>query len=89
MRPSDVKPITYLKTNAPKLLAAINKTRREVVITQNGEPKAVLVDIESYERTQNALALLRLVNQSEAEIRKGRHLSTGEVRSKLAKAIGK
>ena len=40
----DIKPITYLKSKAPDLLKQINETHRPVIITQNGEPRAVLQD---------------------------------------------
>ena len=45
----DIKPITYLKSRAADLLKQINETHRPVVITQNGEPKAVPLDPESNE----------------------------------------
>ena len=54
----DIKPITYLKANAAELLKQINETRRPVVITQNGEPRAVLQDPESYENMRNAIGIL-------------------------------
>jgi prevent-host-death family protein len=41
---SDIKPVTYLKSNTADLLEQINETHRPVIITQNGEPKAVLQD---------------------------------------------
>jgi prevent-host-death family protein len=46
---SDIKPITYLKTKAAALLDQVNETHRPVVITQNGEPNAVLQDAQSYD----------------------------------------
>ena len=45
---TDVRPITYLESRAADLLKQINETRRHVVITQNGEPKAVLQDPTSF-----------------------------------------
>jgi prevent-host-death family protein len=42
----EIKPITALKTGAARLLRAVGKTRRPVVIAQSGEPKGVLVDFE-------------------------------------------
>ena len=46
----DIKPVSYLKSRSAELLAQINETRRPVIITQNGEPKAVIQDAESYEK---------------------------------------
>lgn len=68
----DIKPVTYLKSKAASLLDQINDTRRPVIITQNGEPRAVLQDPESYESMRNAIGLLKLVAQGEEDIRSGR-----------------
>jgi len=68
----DIKPVTYLKSRAADLLNQINETQRPVIITQNGEPRAVLQDPKSYENMRNAIGLLKLVAQGEADIRSGR-----------------
>lgn len=65
----DIKPVTYLKANAAELLNHINATHRPVVITQNGEPRAVLQDPESYESMRKALMLLKLISIGETEIK--------------------
>ena len=66
-----VKPISYLKANAAKMLNNLAE-RRLYVITQNGEAKAVLQSLEEYERTQETLALLKLVAMGKTAIADGR-----------------
>jgi prevent-host-death family protein len=73
------RPITYLKSRAADLLKQINETHRPVVITQNGEPKAVLQDPESYENMRNAIGLLKLISQGEEDIKTGISKSQEEV----------
>jgi prevent-host-death family protein len=68
----DIKPVTYLKSRAADLLNQINETHRPVIITQNGEPRAVLQDPESYENMRNAIGILKLVSQGETDVRNGR-----------------
>jgi prevent-host-death family protein len=68
----DIKPVTYLKSRAAELLNQINETRRPVIITQNGEPRAVLQDPKSYENMRNAIGILKLISQGEADIRNGK-----------------
>ena len=75
----DIKPITYLKSRAADLLKQINETHRPVVITQNGEPKAVLQDPESYENMRNAIGILKLISQGEEDIKAGKSKSQEEV----------
>lgn len=68
----DIRPISYLKSHSAKMLKQVNETHRPVIITQNGEAKAVLQDTESYENTRRAMGLLKLMVQSEEDIRQGR-----------------
>ncbi len=75
----DIKPITYLKSKAPDLLKQINETHRPVVITQNGEPRAVLQDPKSYENMRNAIGILKLLSQGEEDVRRGKTKSPEEV----------
>ena len=85
----DIRPITYLKSRAADLLRQVNRTRRPVIITQNGEPKAVLQDPKSYESMRNALGLLKLIAQGEEDIRKGKVTPQQDVFSRVKKAIAK
>ena len=75
----DIKPITYLKTRAADLLKQINQTRRPVIITQNGEPRAVLQDPQSYENMRNAIGILKLLSQGEGDIKAGKVKTQAEV----------
>lgn len=56
-----IKPISYLKANAAEVLLDLAERREPMVITQNGEAKAVLQDVASFEQTQETLALLKLL----------------------------
>jgi prevent-host-death family protein len=58
---SQVKPISFLKANAAEVLKRLTEQREPLVITQNGEAKAVLQDVASFEETQEALALLKIL----------------------------
>lgn len=84
---SDIKPITYLKANAAELLKYINETHRPIIITQNGEAKAVLQDPESYESMRKALSLLKLVSMSEEEVRQGKTIDNESVFSSIEKKL--
>jgi prevent-host-death family protein len=75
----DIKPVTYLKSRAADLLKQINETHRPVIITQNGEPRAVLQDPQSYEDMRNAIGILKLISQGEEEIKDGKSKPQEEV----------
>ncbi len=80
---TDIKPITYLKSHSADMLKQVNETHRPIVITQNGEPRAVLQDPESYENMRNAIGMLKLIAQGEEDIRKGNTSSQDEVFAEL------
>ncbi len=75
----DIRPVTYLKSRAAALLKQINETRRPVIITQNGEPRAVLQDPKSFEDMRNAIGILKLISQGEEDIKKGNAKTQKEV----------
>lgn len=76
---TDIKPVSYLKAHSAELLQQVNDTHRPIVITQNGEPRGVLQDAESYENMRKALSLLKLLAQSEDDIRNGELLNQQHV----------
>lgn len=85
---SQVKPISHLKAHAAEILSDLSERREPLVITQNGEAKAVLVDVVSYEETQSALALLKILALGNREIEEGRVRPFKEVVGRLrAKAV--
>jgi prevent-host-death family protein len=69
---SQVKPISQLKAHAAEILLDLAKRREPLVITQNGEARAVLQDVVSYEEIQSTLALLKLLALGNREIEEGR-----------------
>ncbi len=83
----DIRPVTYLKSRAADLLAQLNKTHRPVIITQNGKPRAVMQDPESFERMKTAIGLMKLLVQGEEEVRLGRTYGQDEVFRKLRKML--
>ena len=84
---SDIKSISYLKSRAADLLSQINETHRPVIITQNGEPRAILQDPESYENMRNAIGLLKLISQGESDVRNGRVKPQDEVFKDIEKLL--
>ena len=83
----DIRPITYLKAKSPDLLRQVNATRRPVIITQNGEPRGILQDPESYSKMRDALSLLKLINQSEVELRHGKTVDHADMMTQLRQSI--
>ncbi len=72
MKPTtNIKPISYLKANASDVVNQLQEQREPMIITQNGEAKMVVQDIESYEKTQQTLALLKILALGQRQIDAG------------------
>ena len=68
-----VKPISYLKANAAAIIHDFEKgVQHTLVITQNGEAKAVLMDIKTFDENQETISMLKLLAQSNHSIQQGR-----------------
>ena len=86
---ADVIAITDLKADAAELLRSIAEEERTVTVTQNGEPRAVVMAISTYERWRAALALLKLVNHSEHSISAGAVVTQDEAFRRAEAAIAR
>ena len=84
---NDIKPITYLKSRTADALKQINETHRPIIITQNGEPRAVLQDPESYENMRNAIGILKLITQGEDDIKNKNTKSQNDVFKNIEKVL--
>ena len=89
MKPSqDIKPVTYMKTHSADLLKEVNKRRHPIVITQNGEARAVILDINSYEKQKETTLMLKLVAQGESDIKSRRFMEQSKLFARLDKKLG-
>jgi len=78
-----IKPISYLKANAAEVLQELAAQREPLVITQNGEAKAVIQDVASYEETQETPAFLKILALGNQLVAQGRVKPLAEVVKKL------
>ncbi len=83
----DIKPISYLKAKTADVIKSVNENKRLIIITQNGEAKAVIQDIKSYENLQNSLSLLKLIIQSENDIDNNKTINQKEMFDSLEKKL--
>ncbi len=80
---TQVKPISYLKANAAQVLTDLSAHREPLLITQNGEAKAVLQDVASYEQAQETLALLKVLALGNQDLAAGRVKPMAQVLTRL------
>ena len=85
---SQIKPISYLKAHAAEIVRNMSEQRGPLAITQNGEAKVVLQDIESYEQTQETMALLKILALGNRQIEEGKVEPAAMVIKRLRKHRG-
>ena len=82
-----IRPISYLKSHTAEVVRDLTDQREPMVITQNGEAKAVIQDVKSYEEIQETLALLKILALRNEQIKAGRVTVASEAISKLRKKL--
>jgi prevent-host-death family protein len=78
-----IRPISYLKAHAAEIVRNLAKQQEPMVITQNGEAKVVIQDIESYEQTQHTMALLKILALGMRQVEEGNVLPAEDVIKRL------
>lgn len=68
----NIKPISYIKANASQVLDHVCESHVPYVVTQNGEARGVILDVDTYQKMQDGLKLFKLFAQSESEISRGK-----------------
>ena len=86
-RAARIKSISYFKANATEILQELGEVGEPMIITQNGEAKAIVQDIVSYEKTQETLALLKILALANRNIEEGRYRPAKDVFSDLRKRL--
>jgi prevent-host-death family protein len=85
---SQIKPISYLKAHAAEIVRNLGEQREPLVITQNGEAKVVMQDIETYEQTQETLAFLKILAIGTRQIEEGKVQPAENVINRLRERRG-
>lgn len=84
MKLSDrIRPISYLKAHAAEIVRTLGDRGEPLVITQNGEAKAILQDIDSFEKTQETMALLKMLALGNRQIDAGRVTQAADAIARL------
>jgi prevent-host-death family protein len=83
----DIKPISYVKAHTADVFKQIEEKNNPVVITQNGEAKAVLMNVNYYQNIMDAINLLKILSIGERDIKNGDILSEEEMDKRIEKIL--
>ena len=84
---SRIRPISYLKAHAAEIVRTLGERGEPVIITQNGEAKVVIQDIDSYEETQETVALLKILALGSRQVEAGRVQPAADVVARLRRKL--
>ncbi|MFO1161613.1 MAG: type II toxin-antitoxin system Phd/YefM family antitoxin [Reyranellaceae bacterium] len=86
-RASRIKPISYFKAHAAEIIQELGEVGEPMIITQNGEAKAIVQDIVSYEKTQETLALLKILALGEKDVQEGKTVPVADAMKRVRERI--
>mgnify|MGYP001570534180 CR=1 FL=1 len=75
----DVLPMAKFKTRASEMIHRVRQDKRPLVITLNGEPAAVLISPEDYDRRVYAERVREAIHEGLADVKAGRTISDDDL----------
>ena len=85
----DIRPISYVNAHTADIMRQVEQKNNPVVITQNGEARAVLMNVGYYQNIMDAINLLKILSIGENDIKNGRVFSEEEMDKKVEALLGK
>lgn len=84
---SDIRPISYVKAHTAEMIKQVEDKKNPIVITQNGEAKAVLMDVDSYQNLINSVNLMKIISIGENDFKKNRIFTNDEIDTAVNKIL--
>lgn len=85
----DLKPVSFIKNNMAAVIRKLNEEQGTMILTQNGEAKAALMDIKVYEELRETLAMLEIIAQGNTAIAENCYRPVGQVLDEIEERIKK
>ena len=79
----DIKPISYVKTHTAQIMKQIGEKNNPLVITQNGEAKAVIMDVKQYQKIIDTINLLKILSIGENDIKNNKTYTQDQLNKKI------
>ena len=85
--PKDIRPISYIKAHTAEMVKQVEEKRNPIVITQNGEAKAVLLDVASYQNLIDAVTLMKVISIGENDFKNGKTVTQKELDGRIDRLL--
>jgi len=83
----DIKSLSDFRANAALYVQNIKRTRRPMVITQNGRSSAVVIDVDEYESLLEKIELLQDIQISRQQLAQGKGIDQNSAKQMVLKNL--
>ncbi len=84
---TDIKPISYIKAHTAEMIRQVGNDKNPIIVTQNGEAKAVILDVDSYQNLVDSINLMKIIAIGDRDIRNGKTVSHDTLKKAIAKIL--
>lgn len=84
---TDIKPISYIKAHTAEMIRQVNDNKNPIIVTQNGEAKAVILDVDTYQHLVDAVNLMKIISIGDSDIKNGKIVAHEDLKKKIAKVL--
>jgi len=81
----DIQPLSEFRSKVAFYFDKVKKTKRPLIITQNGKSSAILLDVSEYQSLIDKLEILEDVKSAEEQISRGMEISHKDVKKKFVR----
>jgi len=83
----DIQPLSEFRSRLAFYFAKVKKTKRPLVITQNGKSAAILIDVSEYESMVEKIEVLEDIELAESQIKDGLVITHQDVKKRFTKSV--
>lgn len=80
----DIQPLSEFRSKVAFYFEKVKKTKRPLIITQNGKSTAILLNVSEYQSMVDKLEILEDIKLAEAQLSKGKEIAHRELKKKFA-----
>jgi len=84
---NDIRPISYIKSHTAEMIRQVGDNKNPIIVTQNGEAKAVIIDVDSYQNIVNSINLMKIISIGDRDIKNGKVVSHDDLKKKIGKML--
>jgi len=69
------------------MIRQVGDNKNPIIVTQNGEAKAVILDVDSYQNLVNTINLMKVISIGDRDLNNGKIVAHEELKKKISKIL--